>query len=82
MTGTYLNPTTIVFPNGWETAPTILPATNISNFTFFVNGQYIEPTSIVSFTDGLTISTLIIDPSLLGYSFEADDVVLGIGKFN
>jgi hypothetical protein len=82
VTGTYLNPTTIVFPNGWETAPTILPATNISNFTFFVNGQYIEPTSIVSFIDGSTISTLVIDPSLLGYSFEADDVVLGIGKFN
>jgi hypothetical protein len=82
VTGTYLNSTTVVFPNGWETAPAILPATNISNFTFFVNGQYVEPTSIVSFTNGYTISTLVINANLLGYSFEPDDVILGIGKFN
>lgn len=82
LTGTYLNSTTVVFPQGWAVPPSPLPANSVDNFTFFVNGMYIEPTSIVSFTDGVTVSTLVINPTLLGYSFESSDVILGIGKFN
>jgi len=82
VTATYLNATTVVFPNGWATAPSPLPANSIENFNFFVNGMYVEPTSIVSFTNGGSTSTLVINPTLLGYSFEASDVILGIGKFN
>jgi hypothetical protein len=82
VTGTYLNATTVVFPNGWATAPSPLPANSADNFNFFVNGMYVEPTSIVSFTDGVSTSTLVINSTLLGYGFESSDVVLGIGKFN
>ena len=82
VTATYLNATTVVFPNGWAIAPSPLPANSIENFNFFVNGMYVEPTSIVSFTNGGSASTLVINPTLLGYSFEASDVILGIGKFN
>lgn len=80
--GTYVSPTTVTFPNGWLAAPSPLPATSLANFSFFVNGQYIEPSSITSFTDGVTSSVLVINQALLGYGFEADDVVIGIGKFN
>lgn len=82
VTGTYLNATTIVFPKGWAVAPALVPVNSAANFSFFINGMYVEPTSIVSFTDGGTISTLVINPTLLGYSFESSDVVLGVGKFN
>jgi hypothetical protein len=82
VTATYLNSTTVVFPNGWDIAPSPLPANSAQNFNFFVNGLYVEPTSIVSFTNGGSTSTLVINPALLGYSFESSDVILGIGKFN
>jgi hypothetical protein len=80
--GTYVSSTTVTFPNGWLAAPSPLPATSLANFSFFVNGQYIEPSSITSFTDGVTSSVLVINQALLGYGFEADDVIIAIGKFN
>jgi hypothetical protein len=57
-----------------------LPATTINNFIFYINGQYV-PSSIVSFVvDGAGIR-IQFDTSLLGYSLEADDEVIAIGKF-
>ena len=79
---TYNSPTQVTFNKGWATAPSPLPANSLSNFVFFVNGVYIEPTSITSFTDNGTSSTLIINPTLLGYSFESSDLIIGVGKFN
>lgn len=79
--GTYVSATTVIFNSGWLTAPDPLPATSIANFTFFVNGMYVEPSSIVSFTTAGGVSSLVIDPALLGYSFDQTDVVLASGKF-
>ena len=79
---TYVNDTTVTFNRQWLVAPSGIPATNLDSFTFFVNGNFIEKSSIVSFiTDGISTSTLVIDPILLGYSFDSGDLVLGIGKF-
>ena len=82
LVGTYDSPTQVTFNKGWALAPLPLPPNSLSNFTFFVNGVYIEPSSIVSFTDNITTSTLIINPTILGYSFEPSDLIIGLGKFN
>lgn len=82
VTGIYANSTTVTFPSGWATAPSPLPATSATDFNFFVNGMYVEPTSIVSFTNSGTYSTLVINPTLLQYSLESNDVIVGVGKFN
>ena len=82
LVATYVSPTEVTFNKGWAVAPSPMPPNSISNFVFFVNGLYIEPSSIVSFTDNVTSSTLIIDPTLLGYSFESSDLIIGLGKFN
>lgn len=82
ITGTYQSPTTAIFNTSWLSAPEPLPPTSLNNFTFFINGQYVERTSIVSFvTDGIS-SILTIDPTLLQYSLEESDVIIGTGKFN
>jgi len=81
LTGTVINSSTITFASGWVSAPTPLPSTGINNFIFYVNGQFIEKTSIVSFTQVSNVSTLTVNTSLLGFSFESGDVVIGIGKF-
>jgi hypothetical protein len=81
-TGAYVDPLTIVFPYGWIAAPTPLPATNADQFIFFVNGQLIEKTAIVSFTVTSDVSILIIDPIALGFSFISTDEITGIGKFD
>ena len=79
---TTVTTSTATFPNGFATAPTPLPATSATNFTFFVNGQLIEPAAISNFIDnGNGTSTLIVNTTELGYSLSATDEVVGIGKF-
>jgi hypothetical protein len=80
--GSYVNSTTITFAYDWLPAPSPLPATNTDQFMFFVNGQLIEKTAIVSFTQGTNISTLVIDSTALGFSFISTDEIIGIGKFD
>ena len=80
--GTYVDNTKVTFSGIWLTAPSGLPATSADNFNFFVNGAFIEKSAIVSFiTDGVSVSTLTIDPVILGYGFDSIDTILGIGKF-
>ena len=80
--GAYVDPVTVVFPYGWIAAPSPLPATNADQFIFFVNGQLIEKTAIVSFTVTSGVSTLIINSTALGFSFISTDEITGIGKFD
>jgi hypothetical protein len=80
--GTFVNSTTITFASGWLTAPAGLPATSLNNFSIFCNGTLIENAAIVSFTQSGGITTLVINPVELGYSFNANDEVVAIGKFN
>lgn len=82
VTGTVATNNTVTFANGWLAAPAGLPATSVANFTFFVNGQYVEPTSITSFVEGGGVSTLVLNTTTLGYTLEADDVVIAVGKFS
>jgi hypothetical protein len=81
-TATFVNLTTVTFPYGWITAPSPLPATNADQFIFFVNGQLIEKTAIVSFTVTSNTSSLVINPTALGFSFISTDEITGIGKFD
>jgi hypothetical protein len=82
VTGAYVGSTTAVFAYDWIVAPSPLPSTNSNQFIFFVNGQLIEKTAIVSFTQGVNISTLVIDTAALGFGFISTDEIIGIGKFN
>jgi len=80
--GAYVNSTTATFNKSWAIPPAGLPANGIDNFNFFVNGQYLEKTAVVSWTDdGLGTSTLVIDPSVLTFSFDSTDLILAVGKF-
>jgi hypothetical protein len=81
-TGTYVNTFTVTFPNGWLPSPVGLPPTSVNNFTFFCNGALIESSAIVSFTENENISTLVINPSQLGYNLDSSDEVIAIGKFS
>ena len=80
--GSYVSATQVVFNKGWAVAPTSLPTNNIDNFTFFVNGQHIEKTAITTWQDtGNGTSTLIVNPSVLKFSFDPTDLIIAIGKF-
>jgi hypothetical protein len=80
---TTVTTSTATFPNGTLTAPSPLPAISVANFTFFVNGQLIEPAAISGFTDnGNGTSTLTVNTTELGFSLSStNDEVVGIGKF-
>jgi hypothetical protein len=80
--GTYVDPVTVTFPSGWLPAPPGLPATSINNFNIFCNGALIELAAIVSFTESSGVTTLVIDPNELGYSFDIGDEIVAIGKFS
>jgi len=80
--GTYVNSTTATFSKSWAIPPADLPANGIDNFNFFVNGQYLEKQAVVSWTDdGVGTSTLVVDPSVLTFSFDSTDLILSVGKF-
>lgn len=74
-------PDTAYFTAAWLAAPANLPPTSVNSFTFFVNGQYIEPSAIVSFVESSGICTLIIDVGQLGFTFAVTDEIIAIGKF-
>jgi hypothetical protein len=57
-----------------------LPATTISNFVIYVNGQYI-PSAFASITSTTGDIIMQIVTGSVGYSLEADDEVIAIGKF-
>jgi len=80
--GTYVNSTTVTFASGWLAAPLGIPATSVNSFTLFCNGALIELAAIVSFTESGGVTTLVINPSALGYSFSPSDEVIAIGKFS
>jgi hypothetical protein len=80
LVGTYVSSTSVTFNKGWAVAPSPLPANSSTNFNIFVNGVYIEPSSY-TFTNNITYSTLVINPTLLGYSLESNDLVIAVGKF-
>jgi hypothetical protein len=93
-TVTYLNTnkavqaTSITAPNlayfaaTFATAPAGFAATSISNFSFFINGQYVEPGAITSFVDsGGGTCTLTVNVSELGFTLATADEIVAIGKF-
>jgi len=76
-------PDTAIFTANFLPAPLGLPATGVSNFTFFVNGLYIEPSAIVSFTNtSSNVCTLVVNTAELGFTLQADDELVAIGKFS
>jgi len=81
-TGTFVNSTTMTFASGWLVAPIGIPAPTVNNFVIFCNGNLIEGTAITSFTQAGGVTTLVIDPTALGYSFSSIDEVIAIGKFS
>ena len=74
-------PDTVYFTGAFLTAPSTLPATSVSNFTFFINGQYVEPTAIVSFTESAGICTLVLSVAQLGFTLALTDEIVAVGKF-
>lgn len=74
-------PNTATFTASFLQAPLGLPATSVNSFMFFINGQYIEPTAVVSFVESSGVCTLVIDTAQLGFTLAATDEIVAIGKF-
>jgi hypothetical protein len=80
---TTVTPTdTAVFTGSFLTAPTGLPVTNAASFSYYVNGQLVEPAAITSFVDnGNGTCTLTLNTTELGFTLQSSDEVVAIGKF-
>ena len=74
-------PDTFIFTGASILQPTsLLPATTIANFEFYVNGQNV-PTSLASFNSYGGGISVTLNTGSLGYSLETDDEIIAIGKF-
>ena len=62
------------------TAGSTLPATSVSNFTFYVNGQNI-PTSYITLFEGGGNVTLTFNTGSVGYALVPTDEITAVGKF-
>jgi hypothetical protein len=74
-------PNVATFPSTFLIAPTGLPPTNSNSFSFYVNGQLIEPNAITSFVEVSGNSVLTVNTSNLGFVLQSTDEVVAIGKF-
>lgn len=63
------------------TAPAGYPATSKANFSFFINGQLIEPLAVTDFTETGGVCELTIDTAELGFTLVPTDEIVAIGKF-
>ena len=59
----------------------VLPPTTADNFTVFINGQYIPPSSL-SIAEGGGNVVIVFNTTLLGYELTEEDEVVAIGKFS
>lgn len=58
-----------------------LPATSISDFKFFANGVYVPQEHLVSLSVSGSGLVLTVNTGSLGYDFDNQDEVIGVGKF-
>jgi hypothetical protein len=73
---------TAVFTASFLVAPDGFPLVDKTSFTYFINGQLVEPAAITDFVDnGDGTCTLILDTTELGFTLESTDEVVAIGKF-
>jgi hypothetical protein len=62
-------------------APVTLPPTNINSFYYFINGQNVPSTYIISFTQTGPDIIIVFNIASLGYSLSSTDEIFVIGKF-
>jgi hypothetical protein len=74
---------TATFPNAViEPAPGSLPVTSASNFSIYINGQYVESSAIVSLVQSGTDVILTLNNSQLGFGLDTTFEVVASGKFS
>lgn len=74
----------IIFKNAkWATSTDTSISLNKNNFSFYINGQYINNNAIKSFKydDSTNNSIAIIDENELGWNIENTDTIVVVGKF-
>jgi len=75
-------PDKAVFSGSFLTAPAGLPATSATSFSYYINGQLVEPNAVISFIDlGNGTCALEINTTELGFTLQSTDEVVAIGKF-
>jgi hypothetical protein len=75
-------PNGAIFNGAFLTAPSGLPATSVASFSYYINGQLIEPNAITTFVDnGNGTCTLTLNTTNLGFTLQSTDEVVAIGKF-
>ena len=63
------------------TAGSTLPATSVSNFTVYINGQFVPTNAITSFSETGGNVVVVFNTSTLGFTISSTDAVTATGKF-
>jgi len=74
---------TVIFPNRTIIQPppySSIPPTSITNFSIFVNGQYVGNNNVISINQVGSDVVLIVNTGSLNYSFNSTDEILVVGK--
>lgn len=62
-------------------APVDLPPTNKNSFYYFINGQNVPSTYVVSLTQSGSDIIIVFDTASLGYNLSVTDEIFVVGKF-
>jgi hypothetical protein len=63
------------------TAGSTLPATSVSNFTVYINGQFVPTNAITSFSESGGNVVVVFNTSVLGFTIASTDTITATGKF-
>jgi hypothetical protein len=75
-TAIFSNVTILQTPSGSS-----LPATSIDDFTFYINGEFINHDNIIGWNQQENNVVLVFNSSLLGFDIDDTDEIVAVGKF-
>jgi hypothetical protein len=79
--GTYSNATTITIAAAAKINPTTLQTASKNEFNVYINGQYIDKVVYSWSPSDTAPQTIVFDTATLGYSIEAQDLIIVNGRW-
>ena len=78
---TYSNATTVTISSFAAINPVTLAIASKNEFDIFINGQYIDKAVYTWTPSDITTQTIVFDTATLGYTLNANDVVVVKGRW-
>jgi hypothetical protein len=78
---TYIDPTTVTINAFAAVNPLTFAIANVNEFNVYINGQYIDKACYTWTPSDISNQTIVFDTNILGFTLDAQDVVVVNGRW-